>query len=89
MYFVFLAMDRVPRVPGFYVLLLGLSYGPVRFFMDFLRPETTDVRYAGFTPAQYFSVALTLFVVAYLARRLKSGDEPYWPKSESDSEAGA
>ena len=54
MYAVFLGLDKVPRVPGFYVLLLGISYGPVRFFMDFLRPESTDVRYIGFTPAQYF-----------------------------------
>ena len=89
MYLAFVAMYKVPRVPGFFVVLLGLSYGPVRFFMDFLRPEETDVRYAGFTPGQYFSVLLTLLTVYYFSRRLKSGDEPFWPDSEAESEAGA
>jgi phosphatidylglycerol:prolipoprotein diacylglycerol transferase len=89
MYLAFVAMDKVPRVPGFFVVLLGLSYGPVRFFMDFLRPDETDVRYLGFTPGQYFSVLLTLLTVYYFSRRLKSGDEPFWPDSEADTQSGA
>src|SRR5690606_10806890 len=49
-------LDRVPRRAGFYPLLLGAAYGPARFLMDFLRPETTDGRFLGFTPGQYWSV---------------------------------
>ena len=49
----FLLLDRVPRRPGFYVTLLGVLYAPTRFAMDFLRPESTDVRYFSLTPAQW------------------------------------
>jgi phosphatidylglycerol:prolipoprotein diacylglycerol transferase len=80
MFGLFLLLDRVPRVSGLYVCLLGAFYGPVRFCMDFLRPESTDVRYAGYTPGQYWSVVLTLLAVGFLVKRLRSGDTPKpWP----------
>ncbi|MBT8492112.1 MAG: prolipoprotein diacylglyceryl transferase, partial [Deltaproteobacteria bacterium] len=47
--------------PGFFLGVTGLMYGPVRFFLDFLRLERTDARYAGFTPAQWGALAFTLF----------------------------
>ncbi|MBT3223056.1 MAG: hypothetical protein HN348_28620 [Proteobacteria bacterium] len=84
---VFKLLDRVPRVPGFYVILLGLAYGPTRFAMDFLRPETTDVRYLGLTPAQYWSVFLTIFCAVVLYRRIKSGDKYVWPEPNKEKEA--
>ena len=71
-------MDRIPRVPGFYALAFFIAYGPVRLMMDFVRPESTDVRYVGFTPAQYFVVGFMTVSLVLLMRRLKSGDEPVW-----------
>lgn len=70
----FRLMDRTTRVAGIYPLLLGALYGPVRIGMDFLRPESTDVRYAGFTPGQYGAALFTLVCVGFLAQRLRSKD---------------
>lgn len=78
MFGVFWLMDRVPRTPGLYAVLLGLIYAPVRFAMDFLRPEITDDRYLGFTPGQYWSVVFFAFCLYLLFRVLRSGREPYW-----------
>ena len=78
MYLLFRHLDKVPRVPGLYPLLLGAVYGPVRFVMDTLRPESTDAHYGGLTPAQYGSIALTILAWALLLRRLRSGQEPEW-----------
>jgi phosphatidylglycerol:prolipoprotein diacylglycerol transferase len=58
------------RPAGFVSVLTGMLYAPVRFFLDFLRPEDTDPRYAGLTFAQWSSIlaigvalyALTKFV---------------------------
>ena len=74
----FFLLDRKPRVPGFYALMLGLLYGPARLFMDNFRPEGTDVRWLGITPAQYWSLILIVGCGAALVRRLRSGDEPVW-----------
>ena len=73
---VLLLIDRRPVKPGTLVLTLALSYAPVRFFLDFFRPEVTDGRYFGFTPAQYWSVVLGLVAAAALVDRLRSTDEP-------------
>lgn len=56
------------REPGYFLGLLACSYGPVRFALDFLRAGTLeggDIRYFGFTPAQYLSLALSLFGVLF------------------------
>lgn len=56
----FLALSRKNRPLGLYVSLLSLLYGPVRFFLDFLRATDlpgADPRYAGLTPAQYGAIA--------------------------------
>ena len=84
MYGLFRLMDNRPRIPGIYPLLLGLVYGPARFAMDYLRPESTDVRYLGYTPGQYWSVVFTLVCLGFLWKRWKSQDPPF-PFAEQTS----
>ncbi len=86
MFGLFRAMDSIPRVPGIYPLILGAVYGPIRFGMDYLRPVSTDVRYLGFTPGQYWSLIFFLVCVYFLAQRMRSGDEPF-PFAEPDESA--
>lgn len=76
MFGLFVLLDRRPWKPGFLVTLLGVAYGPVRFAMDFLRPEATDARYGGFTPGQYWAVLLTVVCIGMLIARLRSEDPP-------------
>ena len=54
----FLLVDRRPRPAGFFAAAFLLLYLPVRFGLDFLR--VSDVRYFGFTPAQYVAAAAIL-----------------------------
>ena len=54
----FLWLDRKPRFPGFFCGLMLVCYGPVRFFLDTLRHPATDVRYLGWSSAQYLSIAV-------------------------------
>ncbi len=60
-------LDRKDRPVGFYVGMLALCYGPVRFVLDTLR--TVDVRYLGLTPGQYGALVVSAIGVAVLARR--------------------
>lgn len=56
-----LGLARRQRREGFYVGLLALLYGPIRFGIDCLRNTdlgSSDARYFGFTPAQYGCVVL-------------------------------
>jgi len=58
----FLVFMRKLRPAGTYLMLVSLIYGPIRFFLDFLRAEdipVPDSRYFGLTPAQYCSIAVT------------------------------
>ena len=65
-----LAFRSSKRSPaGFVVVLTGLLYAPVRFFLDYLRPETSDPRYLGLTFAQWSSV-LAFGAAAYVASKL-------------------
>jgi phosphatidylglycerol---prolipoprotein diacylglyceryl transferase len=60
-----------PARAGYYLGLLPLSYGPVRFALDFLRAdklEGGDARYFALTPAQYLSLLLTLAGVGLCLR---------------------
>jgi phosphatidylglycerol:prolipoprotein diacylglycerol transferase len=64
----FYVLSRKKRPLGLYVSLLVTLYGPVRFFLDFLRVTDTqnaDPRYFGLTFAQYCAI-LTVFVGAGL-----------------------
>lgn len=72
-------MDLRSWKPGTLVLTYGLTYGPLRFAMDFLRPEVTDARYFGFTPGQYGSALLTIVCIAALVMRMRSSDAPVGP----------
>jgi len=62
----FLALDRAPRRPGFWMAAFFALYAPVRFGLDFLR--TGDATYLGWTPAQYLAVAATLAAGGWLVR---------------------
>lgn len=101
-FFLFVLLDRWPRRPGFYVTLLGVLYAPVRFFMDYLRPTTTDVRYLtdlihpagvdpryyGLTPGQMWSIVF-LVVSAYgLWKRVQTTDRPVGPTAPLTPEEG-
>ncbi len=58
------------RMPaGFLGVLIGILYAPVRFFLDYLRPDMTDPRYFGFTFAQWCSI-IVFGVALYAASRL-------------------
>jgi phosphatidylglycerol:prolipoprotein diacylglycerol transferase len=49
------------RMPaGIIVIVTGLLYAPVRFFLEYLRLNISDPRYFGFTFAQWCSIAVTL-----------------------------
>lgn len=53
-----LAFRSRKRMPaGFLVALTGVLYAPVRFFLEFLRPTSTDPLHLGLTFAQWASVA--------------------------------
>jgi phosphatidylglycerol:prolipoprotein diacylglycerol transferase len=62
---------------GTYVVMVCLTYSPVRFMMDFIRirdVQGADPRYGGLTPAQWACIMLFVFGLATLAymRRLKA-----------------
>lgn len=69
-----LAFRKSKRMPaGFLAALIGVLYAPVRFFLDYLRLDSTDPRYASLTFAQWSSI-LALGVAMYLAVQvLKNG----------------
>ena len=89
-----LALDRKPRRRGFYMALIPLMYAPARFAFDFLRVPVDlggDARYAGLTPAQYFSVALFALGL-YMAYRASKNPVVQWrayepPKSDEGKQA--
>lgn len=59
---------------GFLTALAGLLYAPIRFFMDFLRPEDSDPRHLGLTFAQWASL-IALGTAAYVIMRImKTGE---------------
>jgi phosphatidylglycerol---prolipoprotein diacylglyceryl transferase len=70
----FLALDRKPRPPGFFLVAFPLLYVPARFLLDFLR--IGDARYFGLTPAQYAGMAIFLaavFLPVRIARWIGKG----------------
>ena len=70
-------LHRKKRFTGFTVAFICLSYAPVRFMLDFLR--IGDRRYLGFTPAQYFSVAILFLGVFIVVRRMNKPQEEFMP----------
>ena len=71
-----LAFRPEKRTPAaFITVLTGLLYAPVRFFLDYLRPETSDPRYLSLTFAQWSSV-LAFGAAAYVAWKLLKNGKP-------------
>src|SRR5690242_10879987 len=81
-----LAFRPSKRMPaGFITVLTGVLYAPVRFFLDFLRPEDTDPRIVGLTFAQWSSiVAFGLALIA--ARRILKTGAPAEPVTRTSRE---
>lgn len=64
------------RMPaGFVAVLTGILYAPVRFFLDYLRPENSDPRHLGLTFAQWASI-LAFGVSVYVAARVLRNGKP-------------
>lgn len=67
----YLVMERLRPRKGFFVAAIALYYGPVRFFLDYLRAsdvEGADPRWLGLTPAQYAAIGVTLIGVLLAVR---------------------
>jgi len=73
---------------GFVVALTGVLYAPVRFYLDFLRPDQTDPRYFGLTFAQFCSLAAFVVGVGVLVRVMRNG-KPAEPIARTSGEAQA
>jgi phosphatidylglycerol:prolipoprotein diacylglycerol transferase len=74
----FSSLGRRPRRAGFFLGLFMIVYAPFRFGVDSLR--IVDVRYAGFTPGPYGSVALALGGLAILAGRRHDARPESFPR---------
>ncbi len=68
-----LAFRPSKRMPaGFLAVLTGILYAPVRFFLDYLRPEDTDARHMGLTFAQWCAL-IAFGVCVYVGSRILKG----------------
>lgn len=71
-----LAFRKSKRLPaGFLAALLGVLYAPVRFFLDYLRLDTTDPRYFSLTFAQWSSI-LAFAVALYVSVQVLKNGKP-------------
>jgi phosphatidylglycerol:prolipoprotein diacylglycerol transferase len=69
---------RTPRRAGLYVGWISIAYAVPRFFLDSLRREIDNPRYAALTPAQWCCIATVMIGIAVLVRaRRESPPEPY------------
>ena len=73
---------------GFVTVLTGVLYAPVRFGLDFLRPEDSDPRYFGLTFAQWASI-VAFGVSVYVAVRVFRGGKPAEPVTRTSGQAQA
>jgi phosphatidylglycerol:prolipoprotein diacylglycerol transferase len=69
----FLAFRRKRSPAGLIAVLTGVLYAPVRFFLDYLRPETSDPRYLSLTFAQWSSIAFFAAACYAATRVIKHG----------------
>jgi len=84
-----LAFRPGKRMPaGFLIVLAGVFYAPVRFFLDYLRPTNSDPRHWGFTFAQWCSIA-AFGIVVYAANRILKSGKIYEPVTRTSGEAQA
>lgn len=73
---------------GSYTIVAGLTYGPLRFALDFLRDEggeLGDKRHLGLTFAQYWSLAVVALAVYLLVRRRSRPPEVAPARAEDSS----
>ncbi len=68
-----LAFRRKRMPAGFLIVLTGVLYAPVRFFMDYLRPPNSDPRHFGFTFAQWASFLAFGAAVYFAIKLLQNG----------------
>jgi phosphatidylglycerol:prolipoprotein diacylglycerol transferase len=71
---------------GLLIVIAGVLYAPVRFFLDFLRPEETDPRYFGLTFAQWASF-LFFGAAVWLAMKIIKNGKPAEPVTTTSGEA--
>lgn len=71
---------------GMPTILMGMLYAPVRFFIDYLRPEETDPRYVGLTFAQWVSI-LAFFAAGWFAMKVWKDGKPAEPVTQTSGEA--
>ena len=82
-----LAFRSSKRMPaGFIVVLTGMLYAPVRFFLDFLRPSDSDPRYFYLTFAQYASI-LAFGVAAFAGILILLNGKPAETVTKTSKEA--
>lgn len=88
---VYFVVDWRNKRPGWLVGLVATAYAPFRFLLDFARADeaaagvigTPDARYAGLTPAQWFTLSFFLAGLWLLfVRRSKPEDLEYARDSE-------
>ena len=70
-----LAFSKRRYPAGFIAVLIGMSYAPVRFFLEYLRLNTSDPRYVGFTFAQWCSL-VACAAAGYAAVRIWQAGTP-------------
>jgi len=69
---------RRPRRAGWYLGVVSIAYATPRFFLDMLRPASSDPRYATLTPAQWCCLAtFAIGVVVLLRSRRQPAPTPY------------
>jgi len=71
-----------PRRPGWILGLVAVGYAVPRFFLDYLRRESSDPRYDGLTPAQWSclaTVATGVVLFAWIYTHRESPPEKYLP----------
>jgi phosphatidylglycerol:prolipoprotein diacylglycerol transferase len=84
-----LAFRPTKRLPaGFITALAGILYAPVRFFLDYLRPDNSDPRHLGFTFAQWCSIA-AFGVAVYAANRILRSGKVFPTVTRTSGEAQA
>lgn len=70
---------------GMLTVLTGILYAPVRFFLDYLRPEDSDPRHWGLTFAQWISI-VAFGVACYVLFRIMKNGEPEIPRTMTSGE---
>jgi phosphatidylglycerol---prolipoprotein diacylglyceryl transferase len=67
---------RAPRKPGWIVGVMALGYAVPRFWLDFLRRDSSDPRYYSLTPAQWACIATVLAAIGVFVWLSRRGEPP-------------